>query len=109
MNHPTLRCTLTILPLLVLNACSTPAPKTSPSAVAPPTSPTGVAACDAYLASYKATHLAAGTFPPATLDAHYQGMRKILLDAAHDPRVRPYLAARCTLLARSIKAAAQGH
>jgi hypothetical protein len=80
-----------------------------PAAPAPDDAPrTGIAACDGYLASYRACHLAARIFPPGQVDARYRGMRDSLLESARDPRVRPLLEQRCHLLARQQQEALHG-
>ena len=95
-----------LLPLctgLLLAACATPPPRpTAPVAV------TGVASCDAYLSSYLACHRAAAIYPADQLQAHYQAMRDSLLQAAQDPRTRPYLDARCRLLSSQMSQVLQG-
>lgn len=69
---------------------------------------TGVASCDAYLADYVAGHRAAAIFPTDQLQAHYQTMRDTLADAAGNPQTRPYLDARCRLLAAQLSASQPG-
>jgi hypothetical protein len=69
---------------------------------------TGIPACDSYLDSYLACHRAAGTYAADTLQTHYQAMRDTLLQEAHDPGVRPYLANRCMGLAQQLQASLQG-
>lgn len=96
-----------LLPLcagLLLAGCATtrPARPTAPAAI------TGVASCDAYLSSYLACHRAAATYPADQLQAHYQSMRGILLQASQNPQTRPYLDARCRLLASQTDQAMQG-
>lgn len=99
-----------LLPLcagLLLAGCAT----TRPARQAPPPAPvavTGVPSCDAYLAGYLACHRAAAIFPADQLQTHYQAMRDSLLDAARDPQTRPYLDARCRLLASQLQQSLQG-
>lgn len=95
---------------LLLAACATSLP---PRPAVPPAAPvpvaiTGVASCDAYLSSYQACHRAAAIYPADQLQAHYQTMRSILLQASQDPRTRPYLDARCRLLSSQMSQRLQG-
>jgi hypothetical protein len=83
-------------------------PVAAPAAAGTAEARTGIAACDDYLASYRACHRAAGIFPPDQLDGHYRSMRDSLLDAARDPRSRPLLGQRCRLLARQLGEALHG-
>jgi hypothetical protein len=69
---------------------------------------TGIAACDDYLASYRACHRAAGIFTPDQIEPRYQEMRQSLLRDAQDPNIRPQLALRCNSLARSLREALHG-
>jgi hypothetical protein len=69
---------------------------------------TGIAACDDYLASYRACHRAAGIFTPDQIEPRYQEMRQSLLRDAQDPNIRPQLALRCNSLARSLRQALHG-
>jgi hypothetical protein len=69
---------------------------------------TGIAACDEYLASYKACHRAAGIYAPGQLDYRYRMMRTSLLRDSLDPDTRPQLAARCNSLALSLRDALHG-
>ena len=99
-----------LLPLcasLLLAACATtpPRPATPPPA---PVAITGVASCDAYLSSYLACHRAAAIYPADQLQAHYQAMRDSLLQASQSPQTRPYLDARCRLLAGQMSQSLQG-
>jgi len=105
---------LNIRPLLSLSAalllagCATgpsPRPAARPLAAV---AITGVASCDAYLASYLACHRAAAIYPADQLQAHYQSMRDTLLQAAQNPKVRPYLDARCRLLTDQMGQTLQG-
>ncbi|MBD8872081.1 hypothetical protein IHE47_04505 [Rhodanobacter sp. DHB23] len=99
-----------MLPLcagLLLAACATTRP-TRPATPPAPAAVTGVASCDAYLASYLGCHRAAAIYPVDQLQAHYQAMRDSLLQASQDPRTRPYLDARCRLLASQIGQRLQG-
>jgi len=68
----------------------------------------GIAACDDYLASYRACHRAAGIFAPDQIEPRYQEMRRSLLRDSMDPDTRPQLATRCTTLARSLRQALHG-
>ncbi|HKR76775.1 MAG TPA: hypothetical protein VJR95_08910 [Rhodanobacter sp.] len=93
-----------LLPLcagLLLAGCATTRP-TRPAAPPAPAAVTGVPSCDAYLAGYMAGHRAAAIFPADQLQAHYQAMQDSLLQAARDPRTRPYLDARCRLLSSQL-------
>lgn len=79
------------------------------STAAPPTrGATGIPACDAYLASYKACHRAAGIYAPDTIDRHYRIMRHTLRKESRDPAKRPTLEARCQSLAHLLKQALHG-
>ncbi|HEU4669151.1 MAG TPA: hypothetical protein VFR91_00465 [Dyella sp.] len=69
---------------------------------------TGIAACDDYLASYRACHRAAGIFAPNQIEPRYREMRHTLLRDSLDPDIRPQLATRCTALARSLRQALHG-
>jgi hypothetical protein len=96
-----------LLPLcagLLLAGCAT----TRPVRPAAPAAITGVASCDAYLSSYLACHRAAAIYPADRLQAHYQAMRNSLLQSAQNPQTRPYLDARCRLLASQVDQAMQG-
>lgn len=91
---------------LLLAACAAPRPH---APVAPPAAAiTGIPDCDQYLASYAACHRTAGIFPADQVQAHEQSMRQSLLDAAADPGTRPYLAARCRVLATQLEQALHG-
>jgi hypothetical protein len=70
---------------------------------------TGIPACDAYLASYQACHLAARIYPSEQIDAHYQTMRASLLQSAQDSTIRAQLSARCLALSMQQRGALQGH
>jgi hypothetical protein len=100
-----------LLPLctgLLLAACATtPPPRPAPPASAP-IAVTGIASCDAYLSSYLACHRAAAIYPADQLQAHYQAMRDNLLQASQNPQSRPYLDARCRLLASQMSQSLQG-
>lgn len=91
---------------LLLAACAAPRPQAPAAPPAPAI--TGVPDCDQYLASYAACHRTAGIFPADQVQAHEQGMRQSLLDAAADPGTRPYLAARCRVLATQLEQALHG-
>lgn len=93
--------------LLLAGCAATPPPRPAPKAPAA-ASITGVAACDTYLSSYLACHRAAAIYPVDQLQAHYQAMRDSLLQASQDPKVRPYLDARCRLLASRMSQNLQG-
>lgn len=69
---------------------------------------TGIAACDDYLASYRACHRAAGIFAPDQVEPRYREMRQSLLRDSIDPHIRPQLATRCNALARSMREALHG-
>ena len=92
---------------LLLAGCATTRPARPTAPV--PAAITGVASCDAYLSSYLACHRAAAIYPADQLQAHYQSMRGILLQASRDPATRPYLDARCRLLTSQMDQAMQGH
>ncbi|MBD8879293.1 hypothetical protein IHE49_02230 [Rhodanobacter sp. 7MK24] len=97
-----------LLPLctgLLLAGCATTKPR---PAAPPPVAATGVASCDAYLSSYLACHRAAGIYPTDQLQARYQAMRDTLLQASQSPQARPYLDARCRLLANQMSQNLQG-
>lgn len=91
---------------LLLAACAAPRPH---APATPPVAPiTGVPDCDHYLTSYVACHRTAGIFPADQLQTHEQSMRQSLLEAAADPGTRPYLAARCRVLATQLEHALHG-
>lgn len=69
---------------------------------------TGIAACDDYLASYRACHRAAGIFAPDQVEPRYLEMRQSLLRDSIDPGIRPQLANRCNALARGMREALHG-
>lgn len=69
---------------------------------------TGIAACDSYLASYQACHLAARTYPADQIAAHYQTMRASLLQSSQDPAQRAQLSARCLGLSQQQRQMVQG-
>ncbi|PXV58578.1 hypothetical protein SAMN04487785_11561 [Dyella jiangningensis] len=71
-------------------------------------SSTGIPACDDYLASYVSCHAAAGVYPPDQIQARYEDMRTSLLQDSVDPNARPQLGARCTALAKQLRATLQG-
>jgi hypothetical protein len=71
-------------------------------------SSTGIPACDDYLASYVSCHAAAGVYPPDQIQARYDDMRTSLLQDSVDPNARPQLGARCTALAKQLRATLQG-
>ncbi|WP_049622116.1 hypothetical protein [Frateuria defendens] len=77
-------------------------------ALAPLPDRTGIALCDAYLASYKGCHRAAGIYPTDQLEARYQAMRTSLLRDAQNPDIRPQLASRCNALATQLRRALHG-
>lgn len=81
---------------LFLFGCNHAVKKAAPAKASNTQAMTGISACDAYLNGYLACHRAAGTYPSDSLQAHYPAMRDTLLQEAADPRVRPYLAGRCT-------------
>lgn len=89
---------------LLLAACAAPRPQApmTPAAI------TGVAECDHYLTHYTACHRAARIFPADQVPTHYQSMRASLLEAAADPHTRPYLAARCRVLATQLQQSLNG-
>ncbi|MBD8899737.1 hypothetical protein [Rhodanobacter sp. DHG33] len=100
-----------LLPLcagLLLAGCATTPPRRPAPPPAPPALITGVASCDAYLSSYLACHRTAGIFPADQLQARYQAMHDTLLQAAQNPQSRPYLDARCRLLASQMSQSLQG-
>lgn len=101
-----IRPLLPLCAVLLLAGCAT----TGPAHPAPraPAAITGVASCDAYLSSYLACHRAAAIYPADQLQAHYQAMRDSLLHGAQDPATRPYLDARCRLLASQMKQTMRG-
>jgi len=104
-----IRLLLPLCAALLLAACATTRPSRPGPATPPaPAAVTGVAACDAYLASYQACHRAAAIFPADQLQAHYQAMRDSLLDASRDPQTRPYLDARCRQLSAQLGQSLQG-
>ncbi|AIF48977.1 hypothetical protein [Dyella japonica] len=72
-----------------------------------PTS-TGIPACDDYLASYVSCHTTAGVYPPDQIQSRYEDMRTSLLQDSVDPNTRPQLGARCTALAKQLRATLQG-
>ncbi len=86
-------------------AATRPAPA---STTAPSAGATGIPACDAYLASYKACHRAAGIYAPDTIDRHYRIMRHTLREESRDPAKRSTLANRCRSLARLLEKALHG-
>ena len=94
---------------LLLAGCATPRPAIRP-VVANSSVPqiTGVASCDTYLADYLTGHHDAAIFPSDQLQAHYQAMRDTLVDAALNSQTRPYLDARCRLLATQLSASQPG-
>lgn len=102
-----------LLPLM-LAACAgqphrgSPAPDGSTASPGIASTDTGIPTCDQYLASYRACHRAAGIFPPDQIDTHYREMRSSLLHDSRDPRTRPQLAARCEVLARTLRQALLG-
>lgn len=69
---------------------------------------TGIAACDDYLASYRACHRAAQIYPPDQIQMRYEMMRHSLLKDSLDPNIRPQLAERCNALAASLRQALHG-
>lgn len=69
---------------------------------------TGIPVCDIYLSTYKACHRAAHIYKPSAIDAHYQAMRRSLLEQSLDPDIRTLLPSRCKALARSLKQALHG-
>jgi hypothetical protein len=69
---------------------------------------TGIAACDDYLASYRACHRAAQIYPPDQIEMRYEMMRHSLLRDSLDPNIRPQLAERCNALAGSLRQALHG-
>lgn len=69
---------------------------------------TGIAACDDYLASYRACHRAAQIYPPDQIQMRYEMMRNSLLKDSLDPNIRPQLAERCNALAGSLRQALHG-
>jgi len=69
---------------------------------------TGIAACDSYLASYQACHLAARTYPADQIAAHYQTMRASLLQSSQDPAERAQLSTRCLSLSLQQRQMLQG-
>lgn len=69
---------------------------------------TGIAACDDYLASYRACHRAAQIYPPDQIEMRYEMMRHSLLKDSLDPNIRPQLAERCNALAGSLRQALHG-
>jgi len=69
---------------------------------------TGIPACDDYLASYVSCHAAAGVYPPDQIQSRYEDMRTSLLQDSVDPSTRPQLGARCTALAKQLRATLQG-
>lgn len=69
---------------------------------------TGIAACEDYLASYRACHRAAGIYAPDQIESHYQQMRQSLLRDSLKPEIRPQLAARCNSLAGTLRQALHG-
>ena len=93
---------------LLLAACATTRPNRPTTPAATPVAITGVPSCDAYLAAYLACHRAAAIFPADQLQPHYQAMRDSLRQAAQDPQTRPYLDARCRLLAEQERQSLQG-
>jgi hypothetical protein len=100
--------TIALALILLLMAGCHAVKKTAPAPSAGTATTTGIPACDSYLAHYEACHGAAGIYPAATLQAHYQAMRDTLLQEAGDPHVRPYLAARCQGLAQQMRDTLQG-
>jgi hypothetical protein len=110
-----------LVSLLVTGCADKPArkPPPAPAAAAAPlrttdragpgeANRTGIAACDDYLASYRACHRAAGIFTPDQVEPRYREMRQALLRAAEDPETRQQLPARCDSLARSLRQALHG-
>lgn len=93
---------------LLAAGCSQGVRKPQPAVPAQKTALTGIPVCDRYLDSYLACHRAAATYPQSSLQTHYQAMRDTLLQEAGDPRVRPYLANRCVVLAQELQASLQG-
>ena len=69
---------------------------------------TGIPACDDYLSSYVACHTAAGVYPPDQIQSRFEDMRSSLLQDSVDPTTRPQLGARCTALAKQLRATLQG-
>jgi hypothetical protein len=93
-----IRPLLSLCAVLLLAGCAATKPA-RPAATATPAAITGVVSCDAYLSSYLTCHRAAAIYPADQLQTHYQAMRDSLLHGAQDPATRPYLDARCRLLA----------
>lgn len=93
----------------LLAGCSHAARKGAPP---PPATPQaadiGVSACNTYLNRYLACHRAAHIFPADAVEAHYEAMLSSLQQSAADPKVRPYLPARCVGLRQELDAALQG-
>ncbi|MDR3445704.1 MULTISPECIES: hypothetical protein [unclassified Dyella] len=94
-------------------ATSTSAPRTRTGTVTtssgkPLPSSTGIPACDDYLASYVSCHAAAGVYPPDQIQGRYEDMRTSLLQDSVDPNARPQLGARCSALAKQLRATLQG-
>lgn len=97
------------LPLGLLGGCSHASRKEAPpQPVAPQAMDIGVPACNAYLNRYLACHRAAHIFAADALESHYQSMLSSLQQSAADPKVRPYLPARCVGLRQELDVALQG-
>jgi hypothetical protein len=94
----------------LLAGCGHAVRKSAPPPVqaAPQAVDMGIPACNAYLNRYLACHRAAGIFPADALESHYQTMLSSLQQSAADPKVRPYLPARCIVLRQELNAALQG-
>ncbi|QAU23088.1 hypothetical protein EO087_03040 [Dyella sp. M7H15-1] len=96
------------LSLGLLGGCSHAARQATPTLLTTPqTIDIGVPACNAYLNRYLACHRAANIFPADELESHYQAMLSSLQQSAADPKVRPYLPARCVGLRQELDAAVQ--
>lgn len=104
-----IRPLLPLCAVLLLAGCAASPPRPATPSLAPaPAAIIGVASCDAYLSSYLACHRAAAVYPADQLQAHYQAMRDSLLQASQSPQARPYLDARCRLLASQMSQSLQG-
>jgi hypothetical protein len=98
------------LSLGLLGGCSHAARTATPppSPATPQAVDIGVPACNAYLNRYLACHRVAQIFPADALESHYQAMLSSLQQSAADPKVRPYLPARCIGLRQELDVALQG-